>query len=170
MSLDGYIADTDGGYAWIPHADDLDFASFLEKIDALVMGRGTFEVMTAAEGPDSFAGMQKYAFSSTLEPGVRDGITVVRGDAADFVRGLKAEPGEDIWLFGGGVLFRSLLEAGLVDRVEVGVVPALLGTGIPLLPGLDDVATLSLHSCETFASGIVLLKYDVGAGQTTTET
>lgn len=54
-----------------------------------------------------------------------------------------------------------MLEVGLVDRVEAGVIPALLGSGIPLLPGLDGLATLTLHSSEVFDSGIVLLKYDV---------
>ena len=164
MSLDGYIADADGGYAWIPQHDDLDFPAFLERIDTLVMGRGTYEVMAAAGGPDPFPGMEKYVFSSTLEEGPQAGVTVVRADAAHFVRDLKAKPGKDIWLFGGGRLFRSLLDAGLVDRVEVGVIPALLGDGIPLVPGLDGVAQLSLHSCEAFGTGIVLLKYDVSRG------
>jgi dihydrofolate reductase len=58
------------------------------------------------------------------------------------------------------VLFRALLEAGLVDRVEVAVIPLLLGRGIPLLPVVQDHAKLALHSSEVFADGIVLLKYD----------
>jgi dihydrofolate reductase len=162
-SLDGYIADEDGGYGWIPAEDGLDFGAFLAGIDTLVMGRGTYETWTSSpDESDPFESMTKFVFSSTLEPGPAEkGVTVVGEDAVDFVRSLKSGPGRDIWLFGGGVLFRSLLGAGLVDRVELGVVPALLGAGIPLLPGFEGVARLSLHSCETFGPGLVLLKYDV---------
>jgi hypothetical protein len=77
------------------------------------------------------------------------------------VAALKAKPGRDIWLFGGGALCRSLLDAGLVDTVEVAVMPVLLGSGTPLVaPGgttklvLTDQKTLS-------ASGIVVLSYSV---------
>lgn len=207
MSLDGFIADRDGGYDWIVDEPAIDFAAYMAKIDTLVMGRGTFE--TALEAPgglDSFSAMDIYVVSTTLAPDDHPEVTIVSSEVERTVRALKAgvaDAGEgrgdvtpagggdpsddpkDIWLFGGGVLFRSLLEAGLVDRVEVGVVPVLLGEGIPLLPGLGrapagrasaarrppggkdardqeiPVAGLRLHSCETFDSGIVLLKYDV---------
>ena len=77
---------------------------------------------------------------------------------------LKAKPGRDIWLYGGGVLFRSLLDAGLVDTVEVAVVPVLLGAGIPLLP--PGAATkLTLADQKTLpVSGIVALSYSVPGG------
>jgi dihydrofolate reductase len=56
------------------------------------------------------------------------------------VAALRAEPGKDIWLFGGGMLFRSLLDAGLVDLVEVAVIPVLLGGGVPLVaPGGNPI-------------------------------
>ena len=98
------------------------------------------------------------AFATTIAEGR---ATLIWGAPAHLVAALKAEEGKDIWLFGGGVLFRSLLSAGLVDRVEVGIIPVLLGSGIPLLPGADMLTKLELHSEETFTSGIVLLKYDV---------
>ncbi len=77
---------------------------------------------------------------------------------------LKAKPGRDIWLYGGGALFRSLLDAGLVDTVEVAVVPVLLGAGVPLLPP-GDAAKLVLADQKTLpASGIVALAYSVPGG------
>jgi len=87
---------------------------------------------------------------------------VVNGDPAATVRELKTKPGKDIWLFGGGGLFHSLLEAGLVDTVEPAIVPVLLGEGIPLLPapGLRTRLTLTRHRLYP-KSGIVLLEYDV---------
>lgn len=166
VSLDGFIATEDGGYDWIPVDEAIDFGAYLRKVDTLLMGRGSYE--TATSTPESRAlldAMKVFVVSTTLEPAAHPDVTVIGGpDRANVVaevRALKAEDGKDIWLFGGGVLFRALLEAGLVDRVEVAVVPALLGSGIPLVPGLSDVAALALHSSEVFDSGIVLLKYDV---------
>jgi len=174
MSLDGFIADRDGGYDWIIDEPGIDFGAYLAKIDTLIMGRGTYETLRhGPTGVSAFEAFDLYVVSTTLEPADAEGVTLVRDDVIETVRDLKrwprdgggaaqpADPPKDIWLFGGGVLFRSLLEAGLVDRVEVGVVPAILGEGIPLLPGFGRVAPLDLHSIERFPSGIVLLKYDV---------
>lgn len=163
MSLDGYIADPHGGFEWIPTDPDIDFDNYLSKIDTLVMGRGTYEVtLTNPEGAGIFEGRSVYVVSTTLDPEAHPDVTVISGDPGGAVRSLKEEvPGKDIWLFGGGVLFRRLLEEGLVDRVEVAIAPLLLGDGIPVLPGLDGIADLELHSMESFESGIVLLKYYV---------
>jgi dihydrofolate reductase len=79
---------------------------------------------------------------------------------------LRSKPGKDIWLFGGGSLFRSLLEAQLVDAIEVSVIPVLLGEGIPLLPPnpSSERFELKLTSSRTFETGIVSLEYDVAYG------
>jgi dihydrofolate reductase len=164
MSLDGYIADEDGGYDWIPMDDELDFAAFTDKIDALIMGRHTFELLAGQDGGPGFEDKKIFVVSTTLDPAEHPEVTVVAREVEAFVTALKAEEGKDIWLFGGGVLFRSLLEADLVDRVEVGVIPVLLGEGVALLPGLRGTARLTLHSIEEWpTSGIVLMKYDVRA-------
>ena len=77
---------------------------------------------------------------------------------------MKAETGpeseKDIWLFGGGVLFRSLLDAGLVDAIDVMVMPVLLGSGVPLLPE-GRRQSLHLESSETLPSGILRLSYSI---------
>ncbi|MDH3592493.1 MAG: dihydrofolate reductase family protein [Planctomycetota bacterium] len=73
---------------------------------------------------------------------------------------LREQPGKDIWLFGGGVLFRSLLDARLVDAVEVGAIPVLLGEGIPLLPPSGDPIRLRLTGSRVYEkTGTVLLEY-----------
>ena len=79
-------------------------------------------------------GMKTFVFSSTLQQRDHPDVTIVTEKAEETLATLCAEPGKDIWLFGGGSLFRSLLEAELVDAVEVAVIPVLLGAGIPLLP------------------------------------
>ncbi len=83
-------------------------------------------------------------------------------DPAASVRSLKARAGKDIWLFGGGELFRTLLDAGLVDRVEPAVVPVLLGEGIPMLPSAASRKMLTLSGHRLYPkSRIMLLDYTV---------
>jgi len=79
----------------------------------------------------------------------------------DWVKDLKARGGKDIWLFGGGSLFRSFFDSGLVDVVEVAVVPVLLGAGIPLLPPAYSPTKLRLTSHHLYRSGRVSLAYEV---------
>jgi dihydrofolate reductase len=159
MSLDGYIADLSGGYDWIIMDPEIDFGAYMADFDALIMGRGTYEV--AGGGGPGMGAMATYVVSTTLDPSEHPKVTVVSEHVDQFVRDLKAGPGKDIWLFGGGVLFRGLLEAGLVDRVEVGVIPVLLGQGIQLLPGLRGIASLELDTLRQYPTGIVLLNYVV---------
>lgn len=166
MSLDGYIAAEDGGYDWIVMDPELDgevFAMFAE-FDARIMGRGTYELVQSLGGEHGMGDMATYVASTTLDPAEHPGVTVVSDDVEAFVAELKAGEGKDIWLFGGGVLFRSLLEAGLVDTVEVAVMPVLLGAGVPLLPGFEGTAPLRLRSVRSYeTSGTLMLAYDVAA-------
>jgi dihydrofolate reductase len=80
---------------------------------------------------------------------------------AGWVRDLKAQSGKDIWLFGGSNLFRSFLDAGLVDGVEVAVIPVLLGAGIPLLPPPYSPTKLRLIGHHLYRSGRMSLSYEV---------
>ncbi|HEY9106470.1 MAG TPA: dihydrofolate reductase family protein [Roseateles sp.] len=161
-SLDGFIADPDGGYDWIVDDKSIDFDALYAQFDTFVMGRKTWEVMQAQGdanplGPRS--GRRVIVASRTLA-GV-DGVTVVREDIVGAVAALKAEPaGRDIWLFGGSELAGALFAAGLVDRVETAVMPVLLTRGIPLLPA-GAQRKLSLVSAQSLASGIQMLAYDV---------
>ena len=160
-SLDGFIAGPEGQYDWIVMDPDIDFGALMEQFDTLVMGRRTFEAMP--EGTS--LGGRVVVFSRTLRSEDHPGVTVVAGEPATTVRALKAAPGRDIWLFGGGALFKSLLDLDLVDTVEIAVVPVLLGGGVPLLPGPYGVHALTLRGHRVYPkSGIVLLEYDVARG------
>jgi dihydrofolate reductase len=134
ISLDGFIAGPDGQFDWILMDPDIDFAAMFAQYDTLLIGRRTWTAMVAQGNAGEMPGIRCYVFSRTLRPEDCPGATLVSSDAAGVVKHLKQEPGKDIALFGGGVLFRSLLDAGLVDTVEVSLVPVLLGDGVPLLP------------------------------------
>lgn len=156
-SLDGYIAGPNGEFDWIPEEPDIDWQAFMSRFDTVLMGRHTYQA-AASQGPSS--GMRTYVFSRTLRPQDHPQVTVVNAETEQVVRELRSENGKDIWLMGGGVLFRSLLEAGLVDAVEVGLVPILLGGGLPLLPGAAHHTRLRLTGTKTYPGGIILLNYE----------
>jgi dihydrofolate reductase len=158
-SLDGFIAGPDGEFDWIPVDPDIDFGAFMSRFDTVLMGRRSYEV---AAGNDAlFPDLRTYVFSRTLRGADHPEVTVVADDAVETVQALRRESGKDIWLFGGGVLFASLLEAGVVDGVEVALVPILLGQGLPLLPSVPHRTRLVLTNTQTYSSGIVLLTYDI---------
>ena len=166
MSLDGFIASSDGGYDWILMDPDIDFAAIAAEFDTLIMGRGTY-ALNADSGGATFGmdDVKVFVVSTTLDPADHPKVTIVSEDVEKTVAALKAEEGRDIWLFGGGVLFRSLLEMKLVDTVEVAVIPVLLGDGIPLLPGVNERAKLELRKVDEYPkSGTVCLAYDVDNG------
>ena len=167
MSLDGYIAEADGGYDWIIMDPDIDFAAYAAEFDTLIMGRGTYAISGGGSGGATFrmGDVKVYVVSTTLDPADHPKVTIVSESVQETVTALKEEEGKDIWLFGGGVLFRSLLEMKLVDTVELGVIPVLLGEGIPLLPGLEGSAKLKLRKIDEYAkTGTVGLTYDVEYG------
>jgi len=155
MSLDGYIAGPTGEYDWIISDPEIDFQAIFAEFDTFLIGRKTFEAMAGRAS----RGVRTFVFSHTLKQADYPKVTLVSENAAEVVAGLRAESGKDIWLFGGGILFRSLLDAGLVDGVEVGVIPVLLGGGIPLLPAPATRTELKLTNHHVYKSGIALLKY-----------
>ena len=170
-SLDGFIADADGAFDWIPDDPTINFGALFARIDTVLLGRRTFELVrtqSEAGAPSAWSpGTRMYVFSDTLAPEAAypDMTIVRRHSATDTVAALRAEPGAgEIWLFGGGELFASLLAAGLVDQVEVTVVPMLLGSGVPLLPAPAKAsmrAPLTLRHSHVYPSGLVALTYDV---------
>ena len=105
------------------------------EFDTFVMGRKTWDVSATTEFGDMFGDKEVIVFSRTLKS-ARPGVRIVDTSPVDTVRELKQKPGKDIWLFGGGSMFRTLADAGLVDTVEVAIMPVLLSQGVPLIaPG-----------------------------------
>ena len=166
VSLDGFIAGPNGEYDWIVSDPSIDFAALYKEFDTAVMGRKTYEVAMAQGVDGSMPGIDVLVFSRTLLANEYPGVRILNDDPGKVVAALKKKPGKDIWLFGGGQLFRSLLDAGLVDTVEVAVMPVLIGEGIPLLP--PGAATkLKLADQKVLPrSGIVALMYSVAGSRT----
>lgn len=157
-SLDGFIAGPKGQFDWIIMDPEIDFEAYYQQFDTVLMGRRSFEV---AGGGAWGHGMQTLVISRTLHPQDHPDVTIVGDNLKQKLTALRQQPGKDIWLFGGGLLFRSLLDMGLVATVEVALMPILLGDGIPLLPEPFRQARLKLTGHKIYQSGIVGLEYDV---------
>lgn len=159
-SLDGYIAGPNGEYDWIVMDPDIDFKALFDQFDTLIMGRETYNIVQ--QDPAPYAGLKIVVFSRTLRQQDHPGVTIVADNIQQSVDSLRAEGGKDIWLFGGGKLFRSLLEAGCVDTIEPAIIPVVLGAGIPMVPTPSIRAHLKLCSHRLYPkSGIMLLEYSI---------
>jgi dihydrofolate reductase len=159
VSLDGYIARRDGGVDWLTMDPEIDFNSFMSGIDAVVMGRKTYDI---AAGMGTGGGkIETYIFSRTKPPGKgRKGVQFVNRPPAELIAELKARPGKNIWLMGGGELAREFLREDLIDVIWLGVLPVVLGDGIPLFPPGFPQRNFLLQSHRVYkTTGSVELRY-----------
>jgi dihydrofolate reductase len=165
-SLDNYLARPDHAVDWLLWGDEAAavMADYWKTIDTVLMGRKTYEVAVRGGQAGGYPGMKTYVFSRTLPEDPGGAVTIVRGDAAEFVRGLKKQAGKDICLMGGGELARSLFEAGLIDEIGFNIHPVLLGSGIPLFHPMSRQIDLELQECRAFRNGCVYVTYRVKCG------
>jgi dihydrofolate reductase len=161
MSLDGFIAGPKGEIDWIVMDPDIDFGALFDGFDTMLLGRKTYDTTRQQVGGGTMPGMKAYVFSRTLCQTDCPDVTV-SATLQETVTALRAGSGKDIWLFGGGSLFRSLIDLKLVDTVEVAIIPVLLGSGLPLLPPPTQGATLRLNKHRVYEkTGTTTLAYAV---------
>lgn len=168
ITLDGYIEGANGEYDWCFTDQDYGLKAFFERIDAIFIGRKSYETMQQHENSSEAAvpGMPvltEYVFSKTLTS-VKTGAVLIANDAVGEAKRLKAEEGKDIWLFGGASLKETMMKAGLVDELWLSVHPVLLGSGKPLFRGHSDRLNLNLLESKTYETGLVSLWYKVVNG------
>jgi dihydrofolate reductase len=169
-SADGYIARPDGEIEWLTSRPApkgfYGMNAFMQSIDTMLMGRKTYEVGLAMGGqfdPNS----RTIVFSRQTPPAaVPLGVDFMNGPIGPFMDHLRAQPGKDIWLMGGGELIASFLDAQAIDEFVISVVPVFIGDGIPLIARRHRHVPLVLRSTDRFGDGVVQLRYDVGNGQT----
>ena len=161
MTLDGYIAGPNGEADWIVSDPEVNFAEIWAQFDTLLMGRRTYDAARARLGEKALQGVKTIVVSRTLRHADHPKVTIFSELNRDWIEELRAQSGKDIWLMGGGELFRSMLEMGEVDTVEVAVMPVLLGEGVALLPSIAQQTKLKLSTYKVYRSGIVSLVYEV---------
>lgn len=161
-SLDNYLARSDHAVDWLLWGKEVAalMGDFWKTIDAVLMGRKTYEVAARSGQSGGSSSVASYVFSRTLAD-VPEGVQLVRSDAAEFVRELKLQPGGGICLMGGGELACSLFEAGLIDEIGFNIHPVLLGSGIPLFHPMSRQIDLELRECRVLSNGCVYVTYRV---------
>jgi len=171
-SLDNYIARKDGGFDWLHWSKEVAeiSAKFMKTVDALLIGRKTYEVMLA-NGQASYPGANNYVFTRTkknsaalkkkLATKADKNVEIITEDAAKFVKKLKSKKGKGIVVFGGGELAKSLFEADLIDEVVLNIHPVLLGSGIPLFHEMKRQINLELLDCKILKGGYLAVSYRV---------
>jgi len=158
ISLDGYIARPDGSVDFLFMPKDYSMGPFFKTIDTCVLGRKTYDDGLKMGG--TFSGsMKNYVFSRTLPPGMRNGVMVTNDSPGAVIGEIRKIPGKNIWLMGGGELIREFLKEDLVDELYIGVVPTLIGEGIPLFPSGFPQREFDLVENKSYSQGMIALRY-----------
>jgi dihydrofolate reductase len=160
-SLDGFIADREGSVDWLAPYDArlYGYDKFLAEVGALIMGRRTFELIMAIGEDWPYAGKPVYVLSSQSLGDVPQGVVANTRGIRAALQQARETTRKDIWIVGGAVTMQSALEEGLIDMVEIFLVPVLLGTGLNLLNDLSGRPTLIFDGIEAFPDGVVKLRY-----------
>jgi dihydrofolate reductase len=163
VSVDGYIARSDGALEWLTSRPAPEgfygMSDFMKSVDTTVLGRKTYEASLRL-GARFDAREPTIVFSRHAAPAKAPaGVEFVNGAIGPFVSRLREQPGKDIWLMGGGDLIASFLDERAIDEFVVSVVPVFIGDGIPLIARRPREVPLTLHSTERFDDGLVQMRY-----------
>jgi len=165
ISLDGYIANKDGNFAWFKGDGDksqdtknqFSFPKFLKTVDTIVMGRKAYDDSYDIS-KEMFKSKKVYVVTHKELKNKKDNLEIISGDIVSKITKLKKEKGKNIWLFGGGVVIDPFIKANVIDEYIIGVIPIILGSGRPLF--LENNPLIKLHLNEsTSQEGIVILRY-----------
>ena len=163
-SLDGYIADEQGGVDWLgghgePEEGEDSYSRFLRTIDTVVMGWNTYHQVTTQLSPEQwlYEGLHTYVITHRPLPAAPE-ITFTAEDPCALIRRLRREEGKGIWICGGGSVIQPLVREDLIDEYYLSIIPTILGSGIRLFGTQADQRKLRLTKAET-SGGIAQLIY-----------
>jgi dihydrofolate reductase len=164
-SADAYIARPDGSLDWLTSRPApkgfYGMPTFTRSVDAKLLGRKTFDLSVEMGAPFG-AQDRHYVFSRQPPPAsVPAGVEFISQSIGAFTERLRAQPGKNIWMMGGGELIASFLDEGAIDEFIVTVVPVFIGEGIPLIAPRHLEVPLTLRSVKPFPDGVVQVHYDL---------
>ena len=162
ISLDGYLADRQGGVGWLegqrPSGSDYGYQDFYSRVGLVVMGYNTYRQVKEELSPGAWPYDGVLCLVCTHRPLQDPGVETVSGPPEQWLPAWKERVQGDVWICGGASLAGQLMEQGLIDEYALTVCPVLLGEGIPLFGPGRPTALLDLAECRT-ENGMVLLRY-----------
>ncbi|WP_421830401.1 dihydrofolate reductase family protein [Larkinella sp.] len=160
-SLDSYIAGPNGEIDWLFTEGEFGYDAFMETVDTTLMGNETYKLIDTF--PDFPYKLQtNYVFTRHPNAPEAPYVQFVTDDVVAFVQDLKQQAGKDIFLVGGGQINALLLEAGLIDELQVFVHPIILGKGIPMFQPTEKPHPWQLVETKTYERGLMELHYVKG--------
>ena len=160
ISLDGYIARPDGSVDFLFMPKDYSMAPFFKTVDVAILGRKTYDASLEMGGSFGAWKMKFFVLSRTLPPGEHNNVTFTNESPSAIVAAIRKKPGKNIWLMGGGELAREFLKEDLLNELYLGIVPSLLGEGIPLFPSGFPQREFGLLENRSFSQGLIALRYE----------
>lgn len=177
VSLDGFVAGTNGELNWVSHGEDI--TQYVDQLigttDTAMYGRNTYQLMhsywpTVLANPESLSrdvahanwveNVSKIVFSRSLEKADWNNTTLVKDHIPQTIANLKAQPGKSLMIFGSPRLTHSFMELDLIDEYRLTINPVILGTGIPLFTSATKPNSLKLLETQTFESGVIAVVYE----------
>lgn len=159
-SLDGYIADRNGEIDWLlslpnPDNDDMGYKEFISSVDALVMGRNTFEVVCGFD--EWYYQKHVFALSSSMTEipeKFTDKASLVKGSLKDVLKEIHGKGFHNLYIDGGKTI-QSFLKEDLIDEMIITLIPYLLGGGIPLFGDLPEIMKFECTDTKIFLNSVV---------------
>lgn len=161
VSLDGRIARPDGSFDWLEGfpPDAFGFDAFYAGVDAILMGRATYDVVRAM-GDWPYPGKPAVVMTHRALADAPAGVVARGGDMAAIAAEMEAAGHARIWVEGGGQVIRQMIAVGRLDVLEMALIPRVLGAGLPLFPDGTPESAFRLASCAARAGGALHLVYD----------
>lgn len=162
-SLDGRIAEPDGGIEWLsefPITEEMNYGykKFMASIGTIIMGGRSWRELSNMDAMGEYANKEIYVVSRH-DWGKKENLKFITENVTECITALRNEPGKDIWLFGGGELVSMLLATDLVDEMQIAYIPVILGKGVLLFPEQPKESKWELTGSVTYDSGVLAVKY-----------
>ncbi len=164
-SLDGYIAGPNGELDWLqaipnPDNEDMGFTNLMDEIDAIVMGRTTFDMVSSFEGEWPYA---KHVFVlsnslTTIPEKLKEKASLLKGTVKEVINNIHAQGFKTLYI-DGGVTVQNFLKEDAIDELVITTIPILLGKGIPLFGELTTSLTFDHVETKVYLNQVVQSKY-----------
>lgn len=163
-SIDGYIADIDGGLDWLsayPITTELNYGydEFFNSIDCVIMGGRTYRDILNMDVIYPYKDKISYIITRNKMNNSKESIHFLSDNIIEAISEIKKQKGKDIWLVGGGEIIAMLLNNDLIDEMIITIIPMMLGAGIPLFPNTTKESAWKLHNTHSYTNNVLQVEY-----------